>query len=112
LESLKLQYVSTKDALEAERSRRLQLEGQVADLKQRLQNLQLLREQQVAAAAAERAQWEAQVALGQQQRDAARQQLETLQQEYFSACEWVFLRWWCCCSLEAAGGPWWIVWQV
>jgi chromosome segregation ATPase len=93
LDKVKAQYLSTRDQLEAERARRLQLEGTVADLRERLEKLQQLREQQHVAAAAERAKWLEQMADGQKQQEEARTALANMQQEYFNACKWL-LCWW------------------
>jgi hypothetical protein len=87
LERVKAQYISTRDQLEAERARRVVLERTVAELRERLETLQRVRDQQYEAASAEKAQWLEQVAAGQKEQQEAKSALAVLQQEYFEACE-------------------------
>jgi hypothetical protein len=70
----------------------MQLERTVAELRERLHSLRQLREQQHAAAAAERAQWLEQMSEGQKQQEEACVALAALQEKYFSACESLQLR--------------------
>lgn len=86
LDALKSRCVVARSALESEREKSTGLERAVAELRERLSSMGRLREQKAEATAAQRALWDAQVQAGRSEAAAARDALDALQAEFFSAC--------------------------